>query len=416
MSLRIGLVTTSYPRESGDPAGSFVAAHVAAMRLLGHDVEVITARDIGSPLFEGSGAPEELERGGLLDQAKAMLEGARFTADLTTAVYKRIHDWDLVVAHWLPCAVAAVTARQALRAAKPSTPRKPILAIAHGGDVHTLRRTFLLAPTMKTLEVAGVKVAFVSDELRQLAGADKAGVRAIVQPMGVNVERFADLARTPTTPPTIAVIGRLVPIKGVDVAIDAMTHVSTPARLEIAGDGPERAALEQRAEKIRSDLNSSAQEIRSDLNSSAQEIRSDLNSSARISFLGQLNADARDELLGRASLVVIPSRVLPNGRSEGTPLVALEALASGVPVIASDVGGLRELANDNPRGSGDEPSHPFREQPSLVTLVPPDDPRALAAAIDRVLANPPPSDRLRASVEQLDWSRVAQRLLDFALA
>lgn len=362
--MRIGVVTTSYPRDSGDPAGSFVAAHVAAMRLLGHDVEVISARDIGSsPLFEGSGAPEELERGGILEQARAMLEGARFTAELTTAIYKRIHDWDVVVAHWLPCAAAALAAIQALRAAKPNEPKKRLLAIAHGGDIHTLRRTLLLAPAIKALETAGARLAFVSAELRQMAGANEA--KALVQPMGINVDRFADLARAPTTPPTIAVIGRLVPVKGVDVAINAMTHMAADARLVVAGDGAERTRLEAMA-------------------------------GDRVSFAGQLDPYARDELLSRASLVVVPSRVLPNGRSEGTPVVALEALAAGVPVVASDVGGLREL--------------------DRVVRVTPDDPRALASAIDRVLASSASSDELRASVAHLEWSHVAKRLLDFALA
>jgi glycosyltransferase involved in cell wall biosynthesis len=360
--VRIGVVTTSYPRDAGDPAGSFVAAHVAAMRLLGHDVEVITARSIGgSPLFEGSGAPEELERGGIVEQARAMLEGARFTAEMTTEIFKRIGEWDVIIAHWLPCAAAALAAIQARRAAQPSEPRKKLLAIAHGGDLHTLRRTLLLAPAIKALETGGAKLVFVSEELRAIAKAET----AIVQPMGVDVERFADIVRAPTTPPTIAVIGRLVPIKGIDVAIDAMIHVATPAQLEIAGDGPERERLEKRA-------------------------------AGDATFLGQLGADERDRLLSRTSLVVIPSRVLPSGRSEGSPVVALEALAAGIPVIASDVGGLRELPH--------------------VVRVPPDDPRALAAAIDRVLASPPSSDDLRASVAHLDWSRVAQRLLDVVLA
>jgi glycosyltransferase involved in cell wall biosynthesis len=360
--MRIGVVTTSYPRDAGDPAGSFVAAHVAAMRLLGHDVEVISARSIGSsPLFEGSGAPEELERGGIVEQAKAMLEAARFTAEMTTEIFNRMGEWDVIIAHWLPCAAAALAAIQARRAAQPSEPRKKLLAIAHGGDIHTLRRTLLLAPTMKALETGGAKVVFVSEELRAIAKADG----AIVQPMGIHVERFADIARAPTTPPTIAVIGRLVPIKGVDVAIDAMIHVAAPAQLVIAGDGAERERLEKRA-------------------------------AGDATFVGQLDPYSRDELLSRASLVVIPSRVLPNGRSEGTPVVALEALAAGVPVVASDVGGLRELAH--------------------VVRVPPDDPRALASAIDRVLASPPSNDELRASVAHLEWSRVAQRLLDIALA
>ena len=53
---------------------------------------------------------------------------------------------------------------------------------------------------------------------------------------------------------------------------------------------------------------------------------------------------------------------MPGGRTEGTPMIALEALAAGVPVVASAVGGLRELAQ--------------------IQLVPPDDPHALAMAIN----------------------------------
>ncbi|HUS31989.1 MAG TPA: glycosyltransferase family 4 protein, partial [Kofleriaceae bacterium] len=180
----------------------------------------------------------------------------------------------------------------------------------------------------------------------------------------------------------------LVPIKGVDVAIDAMTHVGTNIELVIAGDGPERAALESRVARIAP--SSSRAHVARDRAAPGQR-----DPVERVHFVGQLDATARDELLGRASLVVVPSRVLPNGRSEGTPLVALEALAAGVPVIASDVGGLREL--------------------DAIVRVPPDDPRALAAAIDRVLASPPDGDELRASISHLSWPRVAQRLLDFTL-
>jgi glycosyltransferase involved in cell wall biosynthesis len=100
----------------------------------------------------------------------------------------------------------------------------------------------------------------------------------------------------------------------------------------------------------------------------------------------------REELLRRASVVII--RVLPNGRTEGTPLVALEALATGIPVIASRVGGLSDLP---------------------VTLVAPDDPHALAAAIDHVLAHPPRPAELRASVASRGWPRVSERLLAHAL-
>ena len=318
----IGVITTSYPRYPGDPAGNFVAAHVASLRALGHTFEVIAA-GAEEPLFYRGGAPELLERGGVRTLAGALA----FSAKLTARVVRRAHAWDLAIAHWLaPSALAAL----------PS--RVPLLAIGHGGDVHTLARLHLLQPVLALLRLRGARIAFVSEDLRKLAKVTD----AIVQPMGVDLEHFATIASSPTTPPTLAVIARPVPIKGIDVARAAMPYVTTPAQLVIASD---------------------------------------------------VTTTERDALLARTSIVLIPSRILANGRTEGTPLVALEALAAGIPVIASRVGGLRELP---------------------VTLVPPDDPRALAVAIDRVLENAPSPADLRTGVASRGWTRVTERLLAHA--
>jgi glycosyltransferase involved in cell wall biosynthesis len=188
--------------------------------------------------------------------------------------------------------------------------------------------------------------------------------------MGLDVARFAAIERAPTTPPTIAVAARLVPVKGIDVLVAAAARLRNEARIVIAGDGPAREELERRAARIR-----------------------EVEHRARVEFVGSVDTSERDRLLGRASVVVVPSRVLPSGRTEGMPMIALEALAAGVPVVASEVGGLRELA-------------------PAARLVRPDDPGALAAAIDAVIAAPPPAAMLRASVDHLAWERVAQRLCE----
>lgn len=386
--MRIGVVTTSYPRYDGDHAGNFVGAHVRALRELGHEVEVVAAGElpgvarsperlpqegvtrVASPLFYSGGAPDSLERLG----RHAMPAAAAFTARLTAAVARRAYGsavraygsavrargWDACIAHWLaPSALAAL-------AAVP--PHVPLLAIAHGGDVHTLRRTRLLAPVLHALRVRGAKLALVSEELRELCRASvrNAAARrwldgAIVQPMGIDVAHFAGLGRAPTSPPTVAALVRLVPIKGADVLVHAVRRMERTARIVIAGNGPE-------GEIFVTNLGHHATD-------------------SRITWRLALDASERDQLLREASVVVIPSRVLPNGRSEGTPVVALEALAAGVPVVASAVGGLVDLP---------------------VTHVPPEDPPALAAAIERVLASPPAP---RADMTSYDWSRVVHRLL-----
>jgi glycosyltransferase involved in cell wall biosynthesis len=360
--MKLGVVTTSYPRWPGDPAGSFVAGHVAALRALGHRVEVIAAgaalpadhdaatrRVGGTGLFERGGAPDALERMPLRAGAEAAIVLARVTA----AVWLRAARWDAIVAHWLaPSALAAL----------PTRP--PLVAIAHGGDVFTLRRLRLLHPVLAALRWRAARLVFVSEHLRAIARAAAPGLAswldgATIQPMGIELERFARLAPAPSDPPTVLVVARLVPVKGVDVAITAMRHLATAAQLVIAGDGPDRARLTAAPGTHR--------------------------------LLGAVSTVQRDALLSAASVVVVPSRILPAGRTEGTPTIAIEALAAGVPVIASAVGGLRELSG--------------------VQLVRPDDPVALARAIEQTLARPPGAQALRASVAHLAWREVAPRLI-----
>ncbi len=366
--LRIGVVTTSYPRGSGDPAGGFVGEHVRALRALGHEVDVIAAGDpagaremgvtrVPGALFYRGGAPDRLERAPLA----SALPAAAFTLRLAAATRAaaRARAWDTIVAHWLaPPALVALP------------PGPPLVAIAHGGDVHTLRRLRLLAPALHALRLRGARLSFVSEHLRGVARAAAPGLArwldgALVQPMGLDLARFAALGRAPRTPPVILVAARLVPIKGVDVALAALAHVRTPARLVIAGDGPERAKLAALAAAA--------------------------GGPGRVELLGEVDTRRRDELLREASVVAVPSRPTPGGRTEGTPAIALEALAAGVPVVASATGGLGELPG--------------------ARLVPPGDPHALAREIDRALVDPPSPDELRRSVANLDWSTVAARLL-----
>jgi glycosyltransferase involved in cell wall biosynthesis len=454
--VKVGVVTTSYPRFPDDPAGNFVGEHVRALRALGHDVEVIAAADAGdidsrrintgridagridagridagridaagidgepgvirvpsAGLFYTGGAPDLLERA-----PRRFLDATMFSTRLAAVIARRARRWDSIVAHWLApstiaCAIAA--------------PRTPLLAIAHGGDVHTLRRLRLLAPVLHLLHARDAQIVFVSEELRAIAlaavtrspFATRALARWItdarVQPMGIDVARFAAIPRAPTSPPTLVIASRLVPVKGIDVAIAAKQHLTKPARLVIAGEGPELAALvhaafgepgtprphvavytktelaeleRQHGIAFRFAFADPAHDTRA---AHDKRVASDTRATNDIDFLGTIDTRARDRLLATASIVLVPSRVLGAGRSEGTPLIALEALAAGIPVIASAVGGLRTLRD--------------------VELVPPDDPEALARAIDRVLDAPPSAAQLRDAVAHLDWRRVIDTLV-----
>lgn len=134
--------------------------------------------------------------------------------------------------------------------------------------------------------------------------------------------------------PVLAVAARLQPTKGVDVAIRALRYLPHH-HLAILGDGPALEELRRLADA---------------------ELVSD-----RVHFLGYRD-DLRAIIAG-ADLLLAPSR------AEGFGLAALEAMAQGVPVVASRVGGLPELLS---QGGG--------------VLTPPDDPEALAQGVLEALA------------------------------
>ncbi len=381
----VGVVTTSYPRWPGDAAGNFVAGHAAwlARRL---QVDVIAAGDpavddrhrggvriVRVPdrggLFYGGGAPEELEA----RVVGGTFAAVRFTAALAGAIRREARRWDGVACHWL--------APSALIAA-PLT-RGPMLAIAHSGDVHVLDRRGLLGATVAALVARGARLVFVAPDLLERARAAvprplrrRLDDAALVHPMGIDLTRFTAIAerragRARGEPARVAVVGRLVPVKGIDVLLDALPSIAAPLELSIAGDGPSRPALEARA--------------------AAAPARH------RIRFLGAVPPDRRDRLLADADLFVAPSIVLPGGRTEGTPTAVLEAIASGVPAITSDAGGLADLPS------------PWSRR------VPAGDARALADAIAAALAagdTQPRADAAARSATVLDWPVVARRLHD----
>lgn len=145
----------------------------------------------------------------------------------------------------------------------------------------------------------------------------------------------------PATRPRVGVVARLQPEKGVEYFLEAAARVAPhrpDVQFVVVGDGPLRHALPARARA--------------------------LGISAQVHFLG-FCLDA-PTLIGALDLLVVPSL------SEGTPLVILEAMAAGVPVVARAVGGI--------------PAQVRHEREGL--LVPSGDPEALAQAILRVLQAP----------------------------
>ena len=152
-------------------------------------------------------------------------------------------------------------------------------------------------------------------------------------------------------------LASLVPRKGVDVLLRALARLAERPALWIAGDGPERSGLEKLSQQ--------------------------LGVASRVRFLGA-RSDAAD-LLAACDVFVLPSRL------EGLGVAALEAMAAGRPVVASKVGGLAESVIEGRTG----------------LLVPPDDPVALAGALQRLLED----GELRRELGAAGPDRVAEGFL-----
>ncbi len=153
-------------------------------------------------------------------------------------------------------------------------------------------------------------------------------------------------------------VGRLAAVKGLPVLFEALAEVAkthADTHLTLIGDGPERAALE--AEAVRLGL------------------------AQRVSFVGYKSQDEVAKYLHEADLFVLPSF------AEGVPVVLMEALASGLPVIATTVGGVGELVEHSKSG----------------LLLPPGDEVALAAALAELLEDP----ARRAAMGQVGAAKVA---------
>jgi teichuronic acid biosynthesis glycosyltransferase TuaC len=335
----IGVVCTSYPRSPDDPAGSFVRTRVRALAQSGQEVEVLAAGDqgamadgevkisrlagIGSAhLFYQGGAPEALTNP--TGRAGAWLEALAFFSRVVAEVARRAGQWDAVESHWLLPSTLAVCA---------AAPRLRHRAHAHGGDVFLLERVPLGASLARFICRAGVDLVFVSQELHRrftaLCGAapETWGARTCIEPAPIDTaifkptvpsDRQAARERLGIRGELVVAAGRLVPIKGFDLLVLALGSLPAAVRprLVIAGSGPEAERLRRLARACDVDLHLPGNVGHADL------------------ATWMVAADA----------FVHPCRSLPDGRHEGAPLVVREALALGVPTIASALGGILDLA------------------------------------------------------------------------
>lgn len=214
---------------------------------------------------------------------------------------------------------------------------------------------------------------FLEGRLRALGYAGDVDV--IAGGVGLDAFPFSGGPR-PGRAPRLLYVGRLVAVKGLDVLLAALPQLRDAGldpTLEVIGDGPLRGELAAAARAT-----------------GLEEA---------VTFLGACaHGDVR-LALERADILVVPSRVMPDGQAEGSPVIPKEAQAIGVPVVATDTGGLPETIAPELRHE----------------LVRGDDPGALAARIAQVWQDRESwPERVRLQRDwvsaEFAWSKLAGRL------
>ncbi|MEP7294575.1 MAG: glycosyltransferase [Burkholderiales bacterium] len=242
---------------------------------------------------------------------------------------------------------------------------RPVLLSVWGSDVYdfpyegalkarlirgNLRRATAIASTSQAM---ARQVQRLTPERREIA----------VTPFGVDLARFApDPSRRTPGVLTIGIVKSLAPKYGVDLLLRAFAGLPDNCRLLIVGDGPQRAELEALARE--------------------------LGIAARTEFAGAVPHAEVPAWLNRFDIYAAPSRL----DSESFGVAVIEASASALPVVVSDVGGLPEVVRDGETG----------------LVVPRDDVPALQAALTQLVLDAALRERLgragRAHVErEYEW-------------
>ncbi len=366
--MKILLINSEYPPIGGGAGNaSSNVARVFAQR--GHDVLVLTSGWADLPFEETRQAVRiirlstlrrKMDRSNALEQVSFI-----FAASIRTFGLMREFKPDVTLAFFgLPSGAVALLLKWLYRV--------PYIVSLRGGDVPGFRpydfRMYhrLAAPFIRSIWKHADSIIANSNGLQKLALAFDAHYKIPVIPNGVDASQFIVSSRDWSSAHILSV-GRVVYQKGFDLALSALSRLKDLAwTWTIAGDGPQMAALKARA--------------------------GELGLGERVHFAGWLSSEQLKERYASANIFLFPSR------HEGMPNAVLEAMASGLPVIATRIAGNEELVANGETGR----------------LVSPEDAEALRESLEPFLVDAQMREHMggaaRRRVEtSFSWNRVAEQ-------
>jgi glycosyltransferase involved in cell wall biosynthesis len=295
-----------------------IARQIPYLREHGIDAAILTRRPAGAPSFERH---EGVAIRRISVPGGPGLRSISFTALGTLDIFKHRHEIDLIHAHSImsPTTIAALSG---------TLLRKPRLVTLHQSyePEHLLGKPFGKQRLDLFRRIIPRFISISSDIEQLLLAHDVPAARIVSIPNGIDTTTFKPAPSTERTElrrqlnlpegiPIAVFVGRLQPVKQVDVLLQAWAGL-TKGRLVILGDGEQRASLE------------------------AQATRLSLNN--RVEFHGMVPNVV--DFLRAADIFVLPSA------SEGLSVALLEAMASGLVPIATAIGGTTDLIQDGHTG------------------------------------------------------------------
>lgn len=340
--MRLLLINSEYPPIGGG-AGNATAHIARRFAAMGHETIVVTSQFEDLPPREQNGnltvhripsLRRKQDRSGALEQILFIFSASFWTARLVSQEKP-----DATLAFFgAPSGVIAYLLRKRFQV--------PYVVSLRGGDVPGFRpydfRLYhqLLAPSLRMIWRNAEAVVANSNGLRDLALAFDSHYEIPIIPNGVDLDLYSATVRDWQLPRILSV-GRLVYQKGFDIAMHALAGLKDlDWHWSIAGDGPEMDALRSLARTLGID--------------------------ERVTFAGWQSRSELIECYRQSNLFLFPSR------HEGMPNAVLEAMASGLPVIATRIAGNEELVIPEKTG----------------LLVESENQTALQAALRRLIENP----------------------------
>jgi teichuronic acid biosynthesis glycosyltransferase TuaC len=343
--LHVLTLTPFYPSEHDDARGCFVAEPLAALAKQGVSNTVIAAQ----PFYRPSKRPhpdaqpaEFLRYFSLPGGVGLSSAGAFLLARLVSRIREvhRARKIDVIHAHApLPCGHAAMLLSKELNVS--------YVVSVHGLDAYSTNQVHGAAGewcrrlTQRVFRSAR-RVICISEHVRAQVLVGARDLRTSIVYNGVDPDAFSPADPTPPNPPAILSVGNLIPIKGHELLIRAVSAIGAShpdLTLDIVGDGPERARL--------------------------AALAAELALADRVRFLGRQSRRDVARLLRSSTLFALPSRY------EGLGCVYLEAMSSGKAAIGCRGQGIEEVIRHGSNG----------------WLVGADNVEELAAALSTLLSN-----------------------------